>query len=151
MSEREKKLVTFLLDSELRARIDEFCEKNDMKMAGFIRLAIVEKLEQPAGYVQLQELPNPDLSHLDLAMKQLQNNQKKTLQMLNFLVDQRQVIEATGDSEVEKAKKILLESKPKTYEEANRLISDINTMNEAINQLLQEGWVNYQRKRLIWQ
>ncbi len=69
---------------------------------------------------------------------------------MEFLIDQQQQHEATQDDIIADAKSLLLEQHPSTYEEASQLIPDINTMNEAINQLMQQKHVQYKRRRLIW-
>ena len=47
-SSKSKKMITFMLDEEIRLRIDEYCKNSQLSLAQFIRLAIIEKLEGKA-------------------------------------------------------------------------------------------------------
>lgn len=138
-----------MLDEEIRLRIDEYCKNSQLSLAQFIRLAIIEKLE---GKVidKSDQVEIIDTSNIDHALTQLQQEQTKISQMLEFLIDQQQKENATQSKIVIEAKQLLLEKQPTTYEEANEFIPDINTMNEAINQLLQENKVIYKRSKLNW-
>jgi hypothetical protein len=91
-----------------------------------------------------------DTSNIDHALTQLQQEQSKISQMLEFLIDQQQKENATQTDIISKAKQLLIEKQPTTYEEANEFVPDINTMNETINQLLQENKVIYRRSKLNW-
>ncbi|MFX1284512.1 MAG: hypothetical protein ACFFB5_12705 [Promethearchaeota archaeon] len=148
-SSKSKKMITFMLDEEIRLRIDEYCKNSQLSLAQFIRLAIIEKLE---GKVidKSDQVEIIDTSNIDHALTQLQQEQTKISQMLEFLIDQQQKENATQSKIVIEAKQLLLEKQPTTYEEANEFIPDINTMNEAINQLLQENKVIYKRSKLNW-
>ncbi len=152
MSKKEdtkKKLATFLLDESIRTRVDDYCKESQLSLAQFIRLAIVEKLEQPKIITQ-GSVQTVDTSSIEYALEHLQEQQAKMAQMMEFLIDQQAKGEATQPDMITEAKRIFLENQPKTYEEASQLVPDINTMNEAINQLMQEKRVQYKRRRLIW-
>lgn len=146
----KKKLATFLLDEAIRTRIDEYCEDSQLSLAQFIRLAIIEKLERPKTITQ-EPVQTIDTSSIEYAINHLQQQQAKMTQMMEFLIDQQAKGDATQPDVITEAKRIFLEKQPQTYEEASQLVPDINTMNEAINQLMQEKNVQYKRRRLIWQ
>ncbi|MFX0172653.1 MAG: hypothetical protein ACFE9L_12100 [Candidatus Hodarchaeota archaeon] len=146
---KRRKLITFYLDNTLRARIDAYCEESQLSLAQFFRLAAIEKLERPKIPVQ-ESGEVVDTSSIEYALEHLQQQQDKMSQMMEFLIDQQQQQEATEPDIIAEAKSLLLAQHPSTYEEASHLIPDINTMNEAINQLMQQKQVQYKRRRLIW-
>ncbi|MFX0171073.1 MAG: hypothetical protein ACFE9L_04065 [Candidatus Hodarchaeota archaeon] len=148
-TEPKRKLITFYLDNTLRSRIDDYCKESQLSLAQFFRLAAIEKIEQPKIAIT-ESNHNVDTSSIEYALDHLQQQQQKMTQMMEFLIDQQQQHEATQDDIIASAKALLLEHQPKTYKAAAQLIPDINTMNEAINQLLQEQQVHYKRRQLIW-
>ncbi|MFX0064494.1 MAG: hypothetical protein ACFFC7_20165 [Candidatus Hermodarchaeota archaeon] len=147
-NEKKKKLITFLLEIGIKARIDQYCDTNSMSMAQFFRLAAIEKLDSQIE--QTSKVAEIDLSHATLALGQVIEQNKKIEQMIEFLIDQKQKTTFTEHSVIENAKALLLKNEPLTYEEAARFVPEIDTMNEAINQLLKEGKVQYKRKRFSW-
>ncbi|MHA2248036.1 MAG: hypothetical protein ACXADY_24020 [Candidatus Hodarchaeales archaeon] len=159
MSEKKKKngkttrLVNFRLAEDTIAEIEAYCKDNQLTMSQFIRNAINSLLyPSPAQPIQLSaETGILGEGTFKATMNGMKDQVSQMLQMMEFLVDQKQQEQATSDDVIVKAKKILLKKQPTSYEEAIKSISDINTMNEAINQLLEEEKVKYIRRRLVWQ
>ncbi|MFX0170390.1 MAG: hypothetical protein ACFE9L_00565 [Candidatus Hodarchaeota archaeon] len=146
---KQRKLITFYLDNALRARIDAYCEESQLNLAQFFRLSAIEKIERPKIAIS-ESNQTVDTSSIEYALDHLQQQQAKMSQMMEFLIDQQQQHEATKPDIITEAKALLLEQHPATYKEASTIIPDINIMNEAINQLMQEQKVQYKRRRLIW-
>lgn len=147
---REKKLVTFLLDEDIRGKVDEYCKKQQLSLAQFIRNAIISFLE-PQVIQEVQVQGGLDEGTFKITMNGFRQEMSKMTQMMEFLVDQERENVSTSDDTISEAKELLQAEKPATYEEAAKLIPDINTMQEAINQLLKEEKVKYIRRRLSWQ
>ncbi|MHA2174189.1 MAG: hypothetical protein ACXABI_05135 [Candidatus Hodarchaeales archaeon] len=149
MRKREKKLVTFMLDEDIRDKIDNYCDDQQMSLSQFIRLSLLEKLEKPVVNDN-QQSQNIDLSTIELALQQLHDQQQKIGKDLDYLIDKSQSEEILEGSKIEEAMHQLLDHQPKTYQEAGEIIKDNNLMIEVINKLLAENKVVYKRRKLIW-
>ena len=149
--QKEKKLVTFEITNELKSQVNEWCTKQGgMSFSQFVRTAITEKLNRQQIEPSQEVSPILDLGPVELAIQQLQANQMKIVKSLDYLIDRDQHKEAIQSGKIEEAKNLLVENQPKTYSEAANVIDDIDTMTEAINQLLQENKIQYNRKRFKW-
>ena len=155
MSEKKSKHTKkkiFNLDLDIEARMREYTQANQMTEAAFIRLAIIEKLNRAQSEennmkqsTQVQDLPT-----IELAYQELMNRMDKLQASVDYLTDLPKQSEPEFITQVQEAKKLLVENKPKTYQQASTVISDVEVMTEAITQLLNEKQVVYKRRRLIW-
>ncbi|MFX0091674.1 MAG: ribbon-helix-helix protein, CopG family [Candidatus Hodarchaeota archaeon] len=141
------KLLNFKLEPALLERIKEHCKKYSLTKSHFIRSAIIEKLERPINIAE-HHSQVVDLQPIEALMHQLMKKQDRILQALEFIQQHK----AISPDILAEAKDQLLVSQPTTFDEASKIVSDIQLMQEAIAELITAGKVEFdsRRRKLKW-